>query len=63
MGVDIHFSAEIRRQNKWQPLIWYNKPLERDKDESWSKPHIADNGLEIHDGMWGGRAYHYRDTL
>ena len=34
MGVDIHFSAEIRRQNKWQPLIWYNKPLERDKDES-----------------------------
>ena len=63
MGVDIHFSAEIRRQNKWQPLIWYNKPQERDKDESWSKPRIADNGLEVHDGMWGGRAYHYTDAL
>ena len=61
MGVDIWFSAEVRRKNKWKPLIWYRKHLGEDEEHSYSKP--DSNGMVAHYSVYGGRAYHYRDVL
>ena len=36
MGVDIHFCAEVRKQDKWQPLVWFTKPSE-DKESYWEE--------------------------
>ena len=63
MGVDIHFCAEVRKQDKWQPLVWFTKPSE-EKESYWEeKPLPGDNGMTPHFYIWLGRAYHYTDAL
>ena len=63
MGVDVHFCAEVRKQDKWQPLVWFTKPSE-DKESYWEeKPLPGDNGMTPHFYIWLGRAYHYTDAL
>ena len=61
MGVDIFFHAEVRKKDKWQPLIWYRKPQEN--LESWRNEKIEDNGMVARYYLYGGRAYHYDDVL
>ena len=61
MGVDIAFAAEVRKKDKWQPLIWYSKTDKEDNDGEYGK--IIKNGLETHYCIWAGRAYHYTDAI
>ena len=63
MGVDIHFCAEVRKQDKWQPLVWFTKPS-GEKSSYWEeKPLPEDNGMTPHFLIFLGRAYHYTDAL
>lgn len=61
MGVDIWFSAEVRKKDKWQPLIWYRKYLGEKYESSYTKQDA--NGMVVNYSIWGGRAYHYNDAL
>ena len=63
MGVDIHFCAEVRKQEKWQPLVWFTKPSEEEHSCWAEKPLPGDNGMTPHFLIFLGRAYHYRDAL
>ena len=63
MGVDIHFCAEVRKQEKWQPLVWFTKPSEEEHSYWAEKPLPGDNGMTPHFLIFLGRAYHYRDAL
>ena len=61
MGVDIWFSAEVRKKDKWQPLIWYRKYLGEKYESSYTKSDA--NGMIVNYSVYGGRAYHYNDVL
>ena len=61
MGVDIWFSAEVRKKDKWQPLIWYRKYLGEKYESSYTKQDA--NGMVVNYSIWGDRAYHYDDVL
>ena len=63
MGVDIFFSAEVRKKDKWQPLIWFTKPSTEKYSYIEDEPRPEDNGMTPHYAMYGGRAYHYNDVL
>ena len=63
MGVDIHFCAEVRKKDKWQPLVWFTKPSEEEHSCWAEKPLPGDNGMTPHFLIFLGRAYHYRDAL
>lgn len=63
MGVDIHFCAEVRKQEQWQPLVWFTKPSEEEHSCWAEKPLPGDNGMTPHFLIFLGRAYHYRDAL
>ena len=63
MGVDIHFCAEVRKKDKWQPLVWFTKPS-KEEHSCWAeKPLPGDNGMTPHFLIFLGRAYHYTDAL
>lgn len=47
MSVNIYFSAEVRKDNRWIPLIWYSRQPQE----------------EEHYIIYGGRSYHYDDAL
>ena len=61
MGVDIWFSAEVRKKDKWQPLIWYRKYLGEKYESSYTKSDA--NGMVVNYSVYGGRAYHDDDVL
>ena len=61
MGVDIWFSAEVRKKDKWQPLIWYRKYLGEKYESSYTKSDA--NGMVVNYSVYAGRAYHYDDIL
>lgn len=63
MGVDIFFCAEIRKKDKWQPLIWFTKPSTEKNSYIDEEPRPEDNGMTPHYTIFGGRAYHYNDVL
>ena len=63
MGVDIHFCAEVRKEDKWQPLVWFTKPSEERSSYWENTPLPEDNGMMPHFLIFLGRAYHYTDAL
>ena len=59
MGVDIGFHIEVRKKNKWIPVVW---KLREEIADPYMEYKNVDGWVEI-DAIISGRFYHFDDFL